>query len=136
LTAIDFTLYKNICITGGEPFYRKYDLYGTLSYLKTNYPDKNIYINSNGLLIDRLDIKILKIHFPGVKGINIGLHSVEHVRKVIDVEHDLPVRFLINDNLKEQYLLANPGRLNDGNSKTWTMNKCDRDNEDWFFLNL
>ena len=79
---------------------------------------------------------IIQTHFPNVKGINIGLHSIEQVRSVRDIEHKMPVRFLINDELKEQFIMANPGRLNEKNCSTWHMNNCDRSNEDWYFLNL
>lgn len=53
---IDFSLYKNICITGGEPFLHKGKLFSILNKIPL---DKNIYIYTNGTLIDDSDISRL-----------------------------------------------------------------------------
>lgn len=127
---IDFSLYTNICITGGEPFLRKSFSYEILHSLPRH---KKIYIYTNGMLIDQKDVFLLE-HIAGLKCINIGLHTINQLSKIILVEEYLPVRFMIRDVNKKRFMKAYPERLNEQNIKCWKLNDCSMPNEDWVLL--
>lgn len=132
---IDFSKYENICITGGEPFLKKDILYQVLDKL----PDAvNKYIYTNGTLIDDVDMVALYglALRRNLKCINIGLHLIQQLRNIINIEEYLPVRFMLQDIKKELFLAEYPDRLNEANIKTWTVNECTMPNEDWVLLDL
>jgi molybdenum cofactor biosynthesis enzyme MoaA len=127
---IDFNKYENICITGGEPFLDKRFLYVIINSISEF---KKVYIYTNGLLIDWDDIYLLT-KFDNIKGINIGLHTIQQLKRIKPVERFLPVRFMMNEDMKQSFLKVYKHRLNDKNIKTWKMNECDLPNEDWILL--
>lgn len=132
---IDFTQYVNICITGGEPFLKKDILYQVLDKLPA---DKNKFIYTNGTLIDDIDLVALfgVVRRRNLKCINIGLHLIQQLKSIINVEEYLPVRFMLQDIKKELYMAEYPNRLNESNIKTWKVNDCEMPNEDWVLLDL
>lgn len=127
---IDFNKYQNICITGGEPFLDKRFFYVILNSISEF---KKVYIYTNGLLIDWDDIFLLK-KFDNIKGINIGLHTIPQLKRIKPIEKYLPVRFCMNEEMKQSFLKVYKHRLNAGNIKTWKLNDCLRPNEDWVLL--
>ncbi len=133
LEEIDFSRYQNICLTGGEPFLNKPLLYEVLEKI----PDqKNVYIYTNGLLIDYDDLLKLFI-YGGLKltAINIGLHSIGQLKQIDRrIEETFNVRYLAQDICVEKLLTAYPERLTVKNLKGWHLNKCDQPNEDWVLL--
>lgn len=132
---INFNQYKNICITGGEPFLNKDLLYEVIDKLPEG---KNLYIYTNGTLIDDSDLFVLYRMTKNneLKCLNIGLHLIQQLRNIINVEEYLPVRFMLQDIKKELFLAEYPDRLNEANIKTWTVNECTMPNEDWVLLDL
>ena len=50
---IDFSKYKNVCLSGGEPFLRKSILYSVMYKIPRS---KQIFIYTNGLRINNEDI--------------------------------------------------------------------------------
>ena len=130
LSEIGFTIYKNVCITGGEPFLDKRLLYLVLNSI----PEfKNVYIYTNGLLINWEDVHLLR-KLGNIKGINIGLHTTQQLKKIIHLEKYLPVRFMMNETLKNKFIKTYPERLTKDNVNTWKLNECEMPNEDWILL--
>lgn len=128
---IDFSKYKNVCITGGEPFLYKDFLYSVLLSIPK---DKNIYLYTNGLLINHLDIMYLSF-FGNLKGINIGLHSPHQFNRIIvKLQEHHNVRYMINEKYYQTLLDLHPDRLSKNNLKSWETGQCEMPNEDWILL--
>ncbi len=128
---IDFSLYENICITGGEPFLDKEKLFSLLEKIPLH---KNVYIYTNGTLINDSDITLLS-KYKNLKCLNIGIHTLQQLDSVNeDIEKKLPVRFMARDIHCERLLKKYPQRLNTNNLKSWSMDKCDMPNEEWVLL--
>lgn len=128
---IDFSLYKNICITGGEPFLHKDNLFSLLDRLSL---DKNIYIYTNGTLINDSDIMMLS-KYKNLKCLNIGIHTLEQLDSVnSNIDKKLPVRFMAQDINCEKLLTKYSQRLNLNNLKGWSLDSCDMPNEEWVLL--
>lgn len=127
---IDLNKYSNVCITGGEPFLDKRLLYIVLNSI----PEfKNVYIYTNGLLINWEDVHLLR-KLGNIKGINIGLHTTQQLKKIIHLEKYLPVRFMMQNTKRTQFLKTYPERLNKNNIHPWELNQCEMPNEDWILL--
>lgn len=147
LADIDFSKYKNICLTGGEPFLDHKLLYGLLwAWIPT---DKNVYIYTNGtkmLTEDMSAIKFLNRYKDIVKGINIGVHTSDQLRVVPLVESVVTglVRFKINEKLFPQIMKPRKygWRLNPERQKQLEFkvelfrvkDDCPMPNEDWVLL--
>lgn len=137
---IDFSKYKNVCISGGEPFLNKVVLYETINkieniyYNDKRYNEPNFYLYTNGLLIN--DDDIAKLYWVmGLKYVNIGIHTVNQLRNVNpELQRYLPVRFMAQDIHCEELLKMYPDRLNKENLKPWILNECNMPNEDWVLL--
>jgi len=127
---IDFTKYKNVCITGGEPFLRKDILYSVLNKIPT---DKKIYIYTNGMLINDEDLRIL-IKYPNIDCFNIGLHFENQLNKISTIEYCLPVRWMIEESKLEKFHKQYPSRLVIDRIKTFKIDDCEMLNEDWILL--
>ena len=128
---IDFSKYKNVCISGGEPFLNKFKiLYNVLNKIPQ---DKNIYIYTNGTKISAYDIWHLK-QIKNLKCINIGIHTPKQLSKITTIETELPVRFMIPTHLKAKVLKTYQARLMPCNIKIFKINECDMPNEDWVLL--
>lgn len=127
----DFAPYRNVCITGGEPFLQKDELFMIMDVVPE---DKNIYLYTNGLLINNEDIEYLQT-FANLKCVNVGLHTLRQLKAINkNLERLLPVRFMARDTNCAELLRMYPERLNADNLKAWELNKCDMPNEDWVFL--
>lgn len=128
---IDFRKYKNVCISGGEPFLNRDVLFRTLLNIPFN---KNIYLYTNGTLIKDYDIyKMMNV--ANLKCVNIGLHSTGQLKRVNkNLEKYLTVRFMVQDRHYNNLLDLYPERLNSGNLKSWKLNECNMPNEDWVLL--
>ena len=121
LEDINFDNYKNICISGGEPFLNPKLVYEIVS--KTNKP---VYIYSNGIKITK-DIEDKISSFSNVKGINIGLHYPNTFDKIISKLKNNPlIRFHVEDIYKDsiEYKYSNI------KFKYWKRNDCEMLNED------
>ncbi len=127
---IDFSLYKNVCISGGEPFLEKDSLYSLIEKIP---PDKNIFIYTSGLLINWDDIQKLKL-YPNIKSINIELYGIDQLASVRDIEKHLPVRFSLLGSDGDRFSKLGK-RLNDVNLKLLALRNEERPNEDWVLLN-
>ena len=131
LGEIDFSKYKVVCISGGEPLLfldRVQEVCGL-----TNLDSLRI-IYSNGLLwTDEIARKL--VH-SGVNAANIGLHYPHTFHKIIhQVELatlGLPIttRYHVWEKYKDEMLSRYPAIP----FRFWTMNDCDRSNEDRFIL--
>jgi molybdenum cofactor biosynthesis enzyme MoaA len=126
--SFDFSKYKNICISGGEPFLNEGKLYYTISKI----PDSaNIYIYTNGILMTEKQLYTLKYLHSNLKGINIGLHEPQTFDKLITKwKHDELIRFHVEDIYKEKIRKRYP----DVKFKFWHRNDCEMVNEDIFIL--
>lgn len=128
---IDFSKYKNVCITGGEPFLKKDILYNTLAKIPVR---KNIYLYTNGMMVTNKDIVKL-YHQKNIKGINVGIHTdyqFNWINPLMDTL--LPVRYTAELSLVPQLKKQYPDRFNRQNLKGWTLNDCNMSNEDWVLL--
>jgi hypothetical protein len=140
LNEIDWDKYKNICISGGEPFLRKDALYKTINHLFGMR--KDLYIYTNGLLIDLFDMEHLKelnpIDFecgPYLKCLNIGIHHPSQLKAIHpELEKKLPVRWMCQDLYVDDLMKLYPDRVNKYNLKGWKLNDCNMSNEDWILL--
>ena len=96
---IDFTQYKNVCLTGGEPFLNRDMLYSSLLRIPS---DKNVYIYTNGTKMLTKDASTIDFinswRNDFIKGINIGVHTLDQLRAVPLVESVIGkiIRFKIN----------------------------------------
>ncbi len=97
--------------------------------------EKNIYIYTNGTLINDSDIVSL-LRYKKLKCLNIGIHTLEQLNSINeDIEKRLPVRFMVRDIYYEELLKRYPQRLNNSNLKSWSLDNCDMPNEEWVLLN-
>ena len=128
---IDFSKYKNVCLSGGEPFLRKSILYSAMYKIPRS---KQIFIYTNGLRINNEDIKKLK-KYKNLTCLNIGLHTLRQLSSINrNIDRELPVRFMVRDINYRRILNLYPDRLNESNLKAWTLNECNMPNEDWVLL--
>lgn len=127
---IDFDKYKNICITGGEPFLYPDKLFHVLFKLPWFKP---IYIYTNGLRISNEHLQALEYH--PIRSFNIGLHTKGQLKAVNpNIEKYFNVRFMVQDKFYDEMLQLYPERLNKDNLKVWKLNECEMPNEDWVLL--
>jgi organic radical activating enzyme len=131
LKDVDFSKYKNVCITGGEPFLYPQTVFNVLTVIPK---DKNIYIYTNGILLYYNIIKKLRKY--NIKGINLGIHQhfqLTQIPAYLDKAFAKRVRYHIEDK-KVDEMKAKYNRLNDDNVRAWHKNNCDMPNEDWVIL--
>lgn len=126
---IDFSKYKNVCITGGEPFLNRDLLYAVLDCIPKS---KNIFLYTNGLLIDMYDVRHLQKY--NIKSVNIGLHYSSQLAEIIYLDSLLPVRYSIQLEKMGVFYSMHYPRLNEKNTKAWKLNDCNMPNEDWVLL--
>jgi hypothetical protein len=94
---------------------------------------KDIYIYSNGIRIANSDI--IKLHqITNLKGINIGLHTIDQFRLINNMLDYLPVRYMVQNSMIDAFIKQYPNRLNAKNVKGWVLNECNLPNEDWVLL--
>lgn len=128
---IDFSKYKNVCITGGEPFLRKRLLYHVMVSIPS---ELNLFLYTNGTLISFEDVLRLLL-FENIKAINIGIHSVNQIDEVHPaLDYLFNIRYMIQDTKLDQYMSAHPKRFTEQNTKAWKLNDCNMPNEDWVLL--
>ena len=128
---IDFDLYENVCITGGEPFLKKDVFYSVLDKIPAG---KNIYVYTNGMLINWNDIAKLRSY--KIKCFNVGLHTIGQLKGIYyGLERSLPVRFSAREEIYSKLLNLYPDRLNYDNFKSFVLNDCNMPNEEWILLN-
>lgn len=124
---IDWCKYKNVCISGGEPFLSYEKLCKTLSFIPRSKPT---YIYTNGVLVTPGMVRGLKEVF-GVAGFNVGLHIKTSFDKIISKLRKFPeVRFHVED-IHKEYLDA---KYEDIQFHYWHRNDCDVPHEDVFIL--
>lgn len=128
---IDFSQYQNVCVTGGEPFLEKTMLFDVMNKIPS---DKNIFLYTNGLLISKEDIEILR-KFQNLQCVNIGIHFLKQIDRLVSGIDTLPIRYCMNGALEAQYRSYYGHRLKNKNIKFWTMDECNAPNEDWILLN-
>lgn len=130
---IDYKKYKFFCISGGEPLLNIGKLIQTL----VKVPEHGfVILYTNGILLDEYNMAFLA--YLGVNAINVGLHQPSSFKKIISnclkVSKSYPaisIRFQLWDKYKDFGLeLLYPT----AKFKYWTMNDCERDNEDRFIL--
>jgi organic radical activating enzyme len=130
LKDVDFSKYKNVSLTGGEPFLHKDWFYEVLSKVPS---DKDLFIYTNGVLITDEDIdKLLEI--KNLKCINVGLHYYGQLWYINERLEELPVRYTILEEKKAVMLSRHARKLQDKNVKIVKLNECDAPNEDWLLL--
>ena len=140
LNDVNFRIYENICISGGEPLLNIPLLKKVLGKISYN---RNVILYTNGKLLTRYIFEMLEGH--GVNNISIGLHTtspinfVEHILSEYK-ESRADGRIRLRFNLNEEYKKYNgylEKKLSDSHYyllKYWKMNDCERDNEDIFIL--
>lgn len=128
---IQWDKYRNLCISGGEPFLNRDLLYFTLQAAPLRL---DIFLYTNGLLITDEDIDRL-IKIPNLKCLNIGVHTLHQLKAINpNLEKRLPVRFMAQDINVSTLLELYPTRLNSSNLRGWKMNECNMPNEEWRVL--
>jgi hypothetical protein len=129
LEEVDFTKYKNVCITGGEPLISPLYLKMILDLIPGW--QNRLYLYTNGLLISEKTEHLL---LP-FSGINIGVHDPWQVRSIITKYpkiFNLPVRFMVEKQHREDYCLNIPHCF----IKTWEMDDCfnSKHKEEWVLI--
>lgn len=126
---IDFSKYKNVCISGGEPFLRKDILYKTLNFIPNHMP---IFLYTNGIRIENEDIH--KLQRFNIAGINVGLHHINQLKSINRmIDNVFSVRYVAWEGYKNQFQEKYPALSKQ--MKFWVMDACIRENEDWVLLN-
>ncbi|MBT7339090.1 MAG: hypothetical protein HN802_05325 [Candidatus Jacksonbacteria bacterium] len=123
--------FNKICIDGGEPFIyweAMWDL------LETMPADKDIWIYTNGLLIEPFMLEMLN-SIPEVKGLNIQVYFPEQIRGITPlVDKYMDVRWDIKQIDYKHYLQKYHQRLGtllpgSKNFKIWAAGDDERENE-------
>ena len=126
LDEIDFSRYKMVCISGGEPLLFLERLHDVCVRVP---PGKLIVLYTNGIHLGRLEAK--RVRWEGVSAINVGLHIPETfdwlIQRVTWATEGLgmSVRFHAQDIHAD---LA--GKYPDVQFRFWAMDDCDRSNEE------
>ena len=95
---------------------------------------KNIYIYTNGTLINDSDISSL-LRYENLKCLNVGIHTLKQLKKINkNLERMLPVRFTARDIYCNKLLKIYPDRLSKENLEGWSLDQCDMPNENWVLL--
>lgn len=123
--------YKDYELTGGEVF-----MYPAFEYLLNVLWDgipkgRNVYVYTNGILLDIPRVKMLKKY--GVTGINIGYHQIDLNWTLIKYlnENVLPIRLWVKEDEYEDWMddLGMDIRL-------WKLGDCDNVTTDRFYLEV
>jgi len=130
--------YKNVCITGGEPFLDPFLVETVIRFGTTK--DQNVYIYTNGTRVSAEEIERLLTKYPQLKGINVGLHD-EYLGtwdKLINKFAHIPqVRFHFDEIYTEKVLNTYFGDVGDVKRfQFWKKNDCEMNNEDQFVLKM
>lgn len=130
---IDFDKYKNVCITGGEPFLNKPLLYTLLDLIPK---DKNVCIYTNGTKIYELDCRKLEFFhlLRNLQCVNIGLHIIEQLNHIPAIEEWVPVRWLVQNTKFSDFAQVVRLAVALDKIKQWKLNECEMPNEDWILL--
>lgn len=129
--SIDFDKYSHVCVSGGEPLL---DLPKLQRILIGIPKEKTIILYTNGIFLDKIAAAMLEA--SGVKYINVGLHFPRSFDRLISdctkavEDTNLIVRFHAQD-IYQEALTNNYPR---GNFRFWTMDDCDRGNEERVIL--
>jgi molybdenum cofactor biosynthesis enzyme MoaA len=129
LDDIDFSKYKTVCITGGEPLLFPDRIYAICQRVPR---EALIVLYTNGIMLDRK--MALRLHGFRVGAINVGLHIESTFGTLIDRVTDAvvqmaDVRFHAQDCygwLSAMYPSAK--------FRFWKMDDCERENEDRVIL--
>ena len=123
--------YNTFCVTGGEPLLNLSIVSRGLDRIP---PGKMVVLYTNGILLNKTIAQYLRC--SGVKAINVGLYNKDSFQNLINnVLRDtaglgLSVRFHAQDIYKEDL----EKRFSGVSFRFWTMNDCDRENEDRIIL--
>ena len=128
LYTIDFSKYSTICISGGEPlmFLRR-----VAEICRRVRDNQMVVLYSNGILMSKVIAHMLPQ--MGIRAVNIGLHFPNSFNRIITnvlkctEGTNLSVRFHVWENYKNMNLEA---KFPEAKFKYWTMDECDRDNEE------
>lgn len=138
LREIDFSKYKTICVSGGEPLALKNEYY-LLKTLNTIPEEKLIVLNTNGTRLDSKMFDILALY--NINAINVGLHISQMFLQMIETINWAQKMSIYGSDIKLRYNLRDVYRKNnlenefpDTEFHYWTLNQCERDNEDRFIL--
>jgi organic radical activating enzyme len=127
LNDIDWAKYRFVCISGGEPLLF-IDRVFEVAFRSLGF---NI-IYSNGLLWNQSIAD--RLYDINIKAANIGLHYPKSfnsiISNILSIKTDISIRFHVWDKYKEEMLAKYPNV----NFRFWTLNDCDRDNEERFVL--
>lgn len=136
LEDLDFSKYKTVCISGGEPLMhlaRVRDVCRAAEREPFSDRQPLIVLYTNGTYLSRS--VACSLASWGVNAINVGLHLPEcfdhRINRVIEatIGYPLDVRFHVQDIHREKVAGYNPSAF-----RFWKMNDCARDNEDRVIL--
>lgn len=131
LNSLDFNKYSTVCVSGGEPILHIPLL---LTVLKSIPTGKTVVLYANGILLT-LNIAHALQTF-GVQYANIGLHYPKSfdkpIGKILEIGKHTTIsyRFHAQDVYREELMKKWP----QANFRFWTMDDCDRGNEDRVIL--
>jgi len=127
LSEINWSKYKFVCISGGEPL-----LFIDRVIEATKLSKGFNILYSNGLLWNQNISN--RLSDSNIKAENIGLHYPKSfdsiINNVMSLKTNISIRFHVWDKYKEEMLTKYPNV----NFRFWTLNDCDRDNEERFVL--
>ena len=129
LSSINFTKYKTVCISGGEPLLFP----GRVVILseKARAAGAFVVLYTNGTLMTPELSEILML--AGVQAINVGLHVPESLERLIrkvgayTADSGMQVRYHLCDSYRSLELEKDFPRAA---FRYWAMDDCDRDNEE------
>lgn len=130
LDSIDFSRYRFVCITGGEPLLFPDRIQAVCERALSNRQLDLIILNTNGFYLDAAMAR--KLQGWGVNCLNIGLHYpatfpviIERVKRAVEFT-TMRVRFQVEDIYEQQVREQYPGL----HWKFWKRDACERANED------
>lgn len=129
LSVIDFSAYKNVCITGGEPFLfpDKIREVAALAHAAGCY----VIVYTNGILLskERLDSA------GPIDALTVGLHLKETFAGIIAATEStvcgtkIKVRYNVNQIFSDHPVIVNTKNRGRRNVRFFFLNQCDRHNE-------
>lgn len=128
LSEIDFSKYKIVCISGGEPLLFLHKVKQVCDKAVSSV--KILY--SNGLLWN--DKTADKLFDFGITAVNIGLHYPKSFDSVIKNVSASPGKLKIRFHVWNKYEISLAHYYPNVSFRFWELDDCDRDNEDRFVL--
>lgn len=126
--------YSTYCLTGGEIFTNKPLLYKVIKQIRDRDMEADIFLYSNGSLVDSTDIKRLRYV---VQGFNWGLHggfTPTIQERMIELHQSVPVRILRLDIYRDLHKIRRFAKEHGMTYRVIAKDQCETVPEDKYLL--